>query len=169
MLKRFFTGKQGLYWLAMLVFGVAMEGIALIYQYVLNDPPCVLCIHVRLWVCLMIILALAGWLVRTRRVWSALTHLLMAGVMVGILDRAWRLLGTERGFYIASCNFNLGLPAWFAPDKWLPSVFEVQASCGYTPELVFGITMSEFLLVMSATLLLLSVVLAILVFISKSE
>lgn len=169
MLKRFFMGKEGFYWLAMLAFGLAMEGIALIYQYVLNDPPCVLCIHVRLWVCLMIILAFVGWLVRTKRVWNALIHLLMAGVMVGILNRAWRLLGTERGFYIASCNFNLGLPSWFAPDKWLPSVFEVQASCGYTPVLAFGITMSEFLLVMSGCLLLLSTVLAIVVFISNPE
>jgi protein dithiol:quinone oxidoreductase len=169
MLKRFFTGKEGFYWLAMLVFGMAMEGTALIYQYVLNDPPCVLCIQVRLWVFLMMGLALVGWLVRSQRVWVALMHLLMAGAMAGILDRAWRLLGTERGFYIASCNFDLGLPSWFTPAKWFPSIFEVQASCGYTPELVFGITMSEFLLVMSACLLLLSMVLAIVVFISKPE
>lgn len=169
MLKRFLTARQGIYWLALLTFGLAMIVIALIYQYVLNTPPCVHCIYVRLWVCLMIILAFCGWLLRTRPFGNVLIHLMIAGVMAGILDEAWKLLGTERGFYIASCTFNLGFPSWFAPDKWLPSVFEVQASCGYTPKLLFGITMSEFLLVMSGFMLLLSVVLAVMTFIFKPK
>jgi len=169
MLKRFLTEKQGFYWLALFLFGVSMLVVALVYQYVLKTPPCVHCIYVRLWVCLMILLALVGWFLRRRRIGNALMHLMMAGVMGGILDQAWKLLGTERGFYIGDCTFSLGFPSWFAPDKWLPSVFEVQASCGYTPKLLFGITMSEFLLAMSVFMLLTSVILAVMTFISKPE
>jgi disulfide bond formation protein DsbB len=169
MLKQILTGKHYIYWLALLGLGLLLEGMALIYQYALDFPPCVLCIHVRLWVMLMILVAGVGCLVYKTKLPNGLAHVLMAGVMAGMLERAWLLLGTERGFVLSSCNFNLGLPAWFAPDKWLPSIFEVQATCGYTPELFFGITMAESLVVMSTCLLLLSTALAITVLASRSE
>jgi len=167
MLKQVITGRHRFYWLALLVLGVAFEAVALIYQYALDFQPCVLCIHVRLWVMLMILVTAVGYLVVEKPLLNGLAHILMAGVMAGMLERSWVLLGTERGFVISSCNFDLGLPAWFAPDKWLPSVFEVQASCGYTPELIFGITMAEALLVVSGCLLLISTALAIFVLVSR--
>ena len=51
---------------------------------------------------------------------------------------------------------NSGLPAWFALDKWFPLVFEVQASCGYTPELWSGFTMAEALVGISVILIVLA-------------
>ena len=81
--------------------------------------------------------------------------------MVGLFERSYMLLGTERGTVMASCNFDLGLPSWLAFDKWLPAVFEVQASCGYTPELLFGITMAEGLIVMSSALVIISALLSV--------
>jgi disulfide bond formation protein DsbB len=48
------------------------------------------------------------------------------------------------------------MPAWFALDKWLPSVFEVQTACGYTPIVLFEISMAEALLVISIVLLIIS-------------
>lgn len=56
---------------------------------------------------------------------------------------------------------DLGLPAWLALDDWLPWLFEVQTSCGYTPELPLGITMAEALLAFSAALTLLGLGLAL--------
>lgn len=154
-------GRHRVYWLALLSLGLAMEIGALLYQYVLDTPPCVICIHVRLWVLAMLVIAILGLIVNHRPYLNAFSHLLMLGVMAGMLERSWQLLGTERGFIVADCNFNLGLPAWFVPDRWLPSVFEAQASCGYTPELLFGVTMAEFLLVISVLLVLTSLISAI--------
>jgi disulfide bond formation protein DsbB len=51
---------------------------------------------------------------------------------------------------------ELGMPAWFALDKWLPQIFEVQTSCGYSPLILFDITMAEALLVISILLLIIS-------------
>jgi disulfide bond formation protein DsbB len=51
---------------------------------------------------------------------------------------------------------DLGMPPWFALDQWLPSVFEVQTSCGYTPLILFQISMAEALLVISVVLLIMS-------------
>ena len=48
------------------------------------------------------------------------------------------------------------MPAWFALDQWLPWIFEVQTSCGYTPLVLFEITLAEALLVIVVGLALLS-------------
>ena len=87
---------------------------------------------------------------------SSLAHLSVVFITVGLTERSYQLLGTERGFVFGDCGFDLGLPAWFAIEEWLPWLFRVETACGYTPEIVFGITMAEALMVMSVGLLLLS-------------
>jgi len=153
-------GKSGLYWLALAVAGVAFEAVALFYQYVLEEMPCVLCIQVRLWMMALIVLSLLALLLRRVGFISRLAHVLTVVVAAGLLERSYQLLGTERGFAVGDCGFDLGLPAWFSPDKWFPAMFEVQTSCGYTPELLFGVTMAEALIVLSALFVLLSVSMA---------
>jgi disulfide bond formation protein DsbB len=152
-------GQQPLYWLALLCLGVALEVTALIYQYALDYAPCVMCIHVRLWVMALLLAALLGYTICKVSRLCAIAHALVAMVAVGLLERAWQLLGIERGFSEGACDFNLGMPAWLAFDEWLPAVFEVQTSCGYTPELLLGITMAEGLLALSVILLPLSLLL----------
>ena len=49
---------QRRYWAAMIVIGTALEAAALYYQYVLDEWPCVLCIHVRIWVMACILLGM---------------------------------------------------------------------------------------------------------------
>lgn len=149
------------YWLLLILLGIAMEGTALFYQYGLEYSPCVLCIHVRIWVLGMIVAALAGLLLRHSRLSRTLMHLVMTAILVGLLERSWQLLGTERGTIIGSCGMESGLPGWFALDAWFPLMFKVWEACGYTPELLFGVTMAEALLVLSSSLLLLSVIMSI--------
>jgi len=149
-------GRSGLYWLVLALTGVSFEAVALFYQYVLEEMPCVLCIQVRLWMMALILLALLGLVLRRVGFISRLVHVLMVVVAAGLLERSYQLLGTERGFAVGDCGFDLGLPAWFSPDRWFPAMFEVQTSCGYTPELLFGVTMAEALIVLSALFVLLS-------------
>jgi len=143
-------GKSSLYWLALALIGLSSEVVALFYQYVLEEMPCVLCIQVRLWVMALIMVALLVLVLRRLRFMSVAGHLLTVVIAAGLLERSYQLLGTERGFVFGECGFALGLPDWFTPDKWFPLLFEVQTSCGYTPELLFGITMAEALVVASA-------------------
>lgn len=154
-------GRSAWYWLALVLFGVSSEAVALYYQYGLDEWPCVLCIQMRLWVVLLIMVALPVLLLRRFRFAVVAGHLLVLVTAAGMLERSYVLLGTERGFVIGDCGFDLGLPSWFSPDQWLPAMFEVQTSCGYTPELLFGITMAEALIVTSAVLLLATVVLGV--------
>jgi disulfide bond formation protein DsbB len=150
-------GRNSLYWLALALIGLSFEAVALFYQYVLEEMPCVLCIQVRLWVMALIIVSLLVLLLRRVGFMHRLGHLLTVVIAAGMLERSYQLLGTERGFAVGDCGFDLGLPAWFTPDKWFPAMFQVETSCGYTPELLFGITMAEALIVVSAVFVLVSI------------
>ena len=151
------------YWLGLATLGLSVIVIALFYQYALEELPCVLCIQTRIWISAMIVVALLALSLGTRWL-NIFAHVLMVVSSAGLLERSYQLLGTERGFIFGDCGFDLGLPAWFALDKWLPSVFRVETTCGYTPELIFGITMAEALMAFSAALLLISLTLTVAAF-----
>ncbi len=149
-------GSNRVYWTAMLLVALSMDGVALLYQYLWHYEPCVLCIHVRIWLLGVMALSLVALLLPQSRWASAVGHALNALLMGGLLERSYQLLATERGWIFGSCNMDAGLPDWFALDSWFPALFEVKTSCGYTPELLFGITMAEALLLFSAVMILLS-------------
>jgi disulfide bond formation protein DsbB len=131
--------------------------VALYYQHILGTRPCLLCIQVRLWISLLVIVSAFGFLVRNNRLMNSMAHLSVVLTAIALVERSYQLLGTERGFVFGDCGFELGLPAWFAIDQWLPSLYYVETACGYTPEVIFGITMAEVLMVFSVGLLLVSV------------
>ncbi len=148
------------YWLMLAVLGLSLEALALVYQYVLEYWPCVLCIHVRIWVVFLVVAAVAGLLLRHKRAGRVFAHTLVLLISLGLLERSWKLFAIERGIAVdGECNFDAGLPAWFALDQWFPAVFKVWEACGYTPELLFGVTMAEALLGLSGVLVGLGVLL----------
>ena len=55
-LSRFLKSRW--YWLALVLFGIALLSVALYYQYALGDEPCQVCIHARLWVVAFTLIAL---------------------------------------------------------------------------------------------------------------
>jgi disulfide bond formation protein DsbB len=153
--------NSAIYWLLLVVIGLCSEGIALYYQHGLELPPCVLCIQVRIWVMALIFVSLGAIWVRRYAYMNLLAHMLTVVIAIGLLERSYQLLGTERGFTFSDCGLDLGMPAWFALDSWFPAMFKVQTSCGYTPELLFGITMAEALIVASAIFLLWSAIMVV--------
>jgi disulfide bond formation protein DsbB len=155
------------YWILLIIVGITSEGIALFYQYALDVRPCVLCIHTRIWILGLIIVASLALLIRHSGKLLVVAHALTTLIVAGLLERSYQLLGTERGWVFGSCDFDLGLPKWLALEEWFPSMFKVWEACGYTPELLFGITMAEALLVMSASMVLISIVLTVTAFVGR--
>ncbi len=153
--------RRRLYWAALVVFGVALELAALYYQYVLDEWPCVLCIHVRIWVFAFILVGLAALVLQRSLAAIRVCHGLTVIAMAGLLERSYQVLAIERGWVFGDCDLDLGMPAWFAIDKWFPWIFEVQTSCGYTPLIIFNISMAEMLMAFSVLLLLASLALFI--------
>jgi len=149
--------QNRLYWLSYIVLGLGLLAIALFYQYVLEELPCVVCIQVRLWFSLLILVALVGLILRKNTLLNLLAQSGLIVSAIGLVERSYLLLGTERGFIFADCGFNAGLPEWFAIEQWIPWLYQVETSCGYTPEILFGITMAEALMLLSVCLLIVSV------------
>lgn len=133
-----------------------MLSIALYYQYMMDELPCVVCIQVRLLFSLLFIVAVVGLLSRRNKLLLAAINGAVLLIAVVISERSYLLLGTERGFIITDCGFDLGLPAWFAIEQWLPALYQIETSCGYTPEIMFGATMAEVLMAMSVVLIIVS-------------
>jgi disulfide bond formation protein DsbB len=129
---------------------------AMYFQYIREEPPCLMCIQVRILLSVLIFIAVIGLLTRRHPLINVLANISTVLVAVTMSERAYQLLGTERGFVFSDCGFDLGLPAWLALDEWLPWLFRVQTTCGYTPEIVFGITIAESLMVLSILLLVFS-------------
>ena len=140
------------YWISLFVAGVALLTVALYYQYVLGDEPCQVCIHARLWVVALTLIAL---LMIAAPQKTALRIAANAGVLVasvGLTERARYLYRLENGIGDGSCQFQLGMPDWFAIDRWMPWLFEVRNLCSFTPEMLFGLSMAESLMAIGALL-----------------
>ena len=145
------------YWLALALFGIALLGVALYYQYALGDEPCQVCIHARLWVVAFTLIALIMLVTPQISLLGALGNLgvLIAGA--GLFERPRYLYRLENGVGDGSCQFQLGMPDWFAVDRWMPWLFEVRNLCSFTPEMLFGLSMAETLMGVGAGVCLLAV------------
>ena len=158
-----------LYWVLLIILGLSLEGSALYYQYALDEWPCVLCIHIRIWILGFIVLAALALLINKNRWLNRGLHLVNSGIMAGLVERSWQTLAVERGWVFGDCNMESGLPTWFALDKWIPAIFEVQTACGYTPLILFNITMAEALMFVSISLLAVSLLLLMVSFLTNEN
>lgn len=142
----------------MLILGSGMFAAALYWQYALGEDPCQVCIHARLWV---VAIALTGALMlvlpsNKGTGFGGLVLLLVSSIGLG--ERSYYLYEIENFRGDGSCQFTLGMPDWFAVDRWFPALFEVRNICSYTPEIAFGISMTEALLGISALIAAVSVI-----------
>ncbi len=144
------------YWIGLALLGMAMLGVALYYQYGIGDEPCQVCIHTRIWVVAMTLVALVMACLPNTRLIGVLGNLLVLLCAIGLGERAWFLYKIENGMGDASCEFYLGFPPWFALDAWLPAVFEVRNLCSYSPAMPWGLSMAESLLAAAAGLVVIA-------------
>ena len=145
-------------WWAMLLSGAGMFMAALYWQYALGEDPCQVCIQARLWVVAITLIG-AVMLVLPDNALSSLGGLaLLLASSVGLGERSYYLYEIENFRGDGSCQFTLGMPDWFAVDRWFPALFEVRNICSYTPEIAFGVSMAETLLGISVLIALITVV-----------
>jgi len=142
------------FWLALAGFGLLLQLIGLYYQYGLDYGPCVLCIHVRMWLALLMVLCLAAAALCRWRSPRVVLLLGSIAICAALTERAWQLVATERGWVIGSCDMTSGLPEWIPLEAWFPSVFLIHESCGYTPVMPWALTMGESLLGLFALMVL---------------
>ena len=134
------------YWLALALFGIALLSVALYYQYALGDEPCQVCIHARLWVVAFTLIALIMLITPQITLVRVVGNLGVLTAAAGLFERARYLYRLENGIGDGSCQFQLGMPDWFAVDRWMPWLFEVRNLCSFTPEMLLGLSMAETLM-----------------------
>ena len=125
---------------------MALLSVALYYQYALGDEPCQVCIHARLWVVAFTLIALIMLITPQITLVRAVGNLGVLTAAAGLFERARYLYRLENGIGDGSCQFQLGMPDWFAVDRWMPWLFEVRNLCSFTPEMLLGLSMAEILM-----------------------
>ena len=143
--------------MALALFGIALLGVALYYQYALGDEPCQVCIHARLWVVAFTLVALIVLVTPQTSLLRVVGNLGVLIACAGLFERARYLYRLENGIGDGSCQFQLGMPDWFAVDRWMPWLFEVRNLCSFTPEMLFGLSMAETLMALGAGVCLVAV------------
>lgn len=151
-----FTTPRGRTWMwtLILALGIAMEAVALFFQYQLDYGPCVLCVHIRAWVFAIILVALVGLFSKSCQIAQRFSSVLFLSTAIGLLERAYVTFGVERGFIDGACTLDSGFPDWLPLDRWSATIFKPWEACGYTPELLFGITMAEGLVALAVLLVI---------------
>ena len=137
------------HWLLIILLCLFLEGVALFYQYQLDYLPCVLCVHVRMLLAAVLLVAIIGAIFPTKGVGGLILLALTLALWFWMLERSWQLLGVEMGFIMGECQMHSGLPAWLALEDWFPWIFRIHEPCGYTPYVVFKISMAHLLLALS--------------------
>jgi disulfide bond formation protein DsbB len=149
------------YWAVVAALGFMLLAVALYYQYALGDKPCQVCIHARLWVVAFTLIAL---IVLVMPQTSLVRVAGNVGVIIagaGLFERARYLYRLENGIGDGSCQFQLGMPDWFAVDRWMPWLFEVRNLCSFTPEMLLGLSMAETLMGVGAGVCLVAIYTAV--------
>ncbi len=139
----------------MLTLGAGMFAAALYWQYALGEDPCQVCIQARLWVVGIALIGALMLVLPDNRYTRFGGLILLFTSSVGLGERSYYLYEIENFRGDGSCQFTLGMPYWFAVDRWFPGLFEVRAICSYTPELFLNISMAEALIFIAASLCLL--------------
>jgi disulfide bond formation protein DsbB len=96
----------------------------------------------------MLITGVAGIAVGCKKAQKLLSTTLLAITAV-FAYQSFMVLGIERYWFEGSCTMDAPFPNWLPLHEWLPSVFEPWELCGYTPEIIRGITMAESLVIIS--------------------
>lgn len=137
-------------------------GVALFYQYAMAWDPCVICIHIRVYMLGLMTLSLLMIFLSKFKLIRLLGFIAQSALAIPLFLTSRELYRIEVGLQQAGCMFNAGLPAWFDLEAWLPSIFEVRSACGDSPILLFNITMAEALYVGSAIAMIGAVLLTLL-------
>ena len=144
------------YWAVVAALGFMLLAVALYYQYALGDEPCQVCIHARLWVVAFTLIALIMLVIPQTSLVRVAGNVGVIIAGAGLFERARYLYRLENGIGDGSCQFQLGMPDWFAVDRWMPWLFEVRNLCSFTPEMLLGLSMAETLMGVGAGVSLLA-------------
>jgi disulfide bond formation protein DsbB len=95
------------FWILTIIAGLALLVVALFYQYIFDELPCVLCIQIRLWISLLVVISIIAVFIHRYRLPNFIAHLCVFATAIALTERSYQLLGTERGFCLVIADLLL--------------------------------------------------------------
>lgn len=125
-------------YLACGVAALAAVAVALVSQYRFGMQPCPWCVLQRLILVFIGLFGLLGWLARPRPIFMASGGLIVALSGCGAAAALYQHFVAAK---TASCNMTLAdrIVGGLQADTWLPSIFEVRASCADAAAKLLGV------------------------------
>jgi len=120
-------------WLLLGLSALALEFIALYFQYGMGLEPCVMCVYQRAAVMGLAVAGFIGAIAPQQMV------VRLAGYAIWFTSAIWGLLiayehvqmQNPDNFLLAmSCDIYPNFPSWFAIHQWFPTIFEARGTCG---------------------------------------
>jgi len=159
-MKAFYNfGSSRFFWVLGVIFLLLMELTALYFQYALDLDPCALCVQIRAWIMGALIISICTSFVCKRFIWRFIGLTLTTAFLIGGLYTSWYSWRVEKGEIISSCSAGAGFPNFMPLDEWIPLLFAAPGICGQSPEVWFGLSMNEGLLIALGTTVLVLVLL----------
>ncbi|MDY6322832.1 MAG: disulfide bond formation protein DsbB [Succinivibrio sp.] len=142
-----FTASR-LSWGLLIIFGMAMEGCALYFQYGLNLDPCVNCVYERACMAGFVIAGLLGFLFPSFKLTRLLSSLIFLGCSgLGLKISIGHYIESVSTGFGSSCAIKASFPSFMPLDEWLPWLFKPIGQCGKLPWSLLGLGMPEWLII----------------------
>ncbi|OOF67737.1 disulfide bond formation protein DsbB [Rodentibacter caecimuris] len=135
-------------WGLLAVSALALELIALYFQYGLNLKPCVLCVYERLAICGLICAGIIGCIYPKGLI------LRLTALIVGLISALWGGIISLRHLDLQmnpvpwkQCEFLPNFPETLPFHQWFPFLFSPTGSCNESQWDFLGLTMVQWLVV----------------------
>ncbi len=139
-------------WLILALSALALELVALYFQYVMGLAPCIMCIYQRVAIWAIFFAGMVGVIGCKFILTRLLAYVLWGtGSIWGLLLAIEHVEMQSATFSLFfSCEFIPNFPSWAPLHQWIPALFEATGDCGKISWEFLGYSMPQWMIVVYA-------------------
>ena len=151
-----------IFWVVVLIVGVALESTGLYFQYSENMDPCVYCVYERALIATYVVAGFVGFIAPDFLITRVLAVLIaLAGSVWGLYISISHYLEVYSQDLSSQCQLSASFPSFLPLDEWLPWLFSPTGACMELPWRLLGYGMPEWIIAIFSVGLILSALLFI--------
>lgn len=139
-------------WLLLAASALGLELAALLFQYMMDLAPCIMCVYQRLAILAIFTAGIIGAVGCNNILSRTVAYTLWGvGAIWGLIIALEHVeMQANSGSLFFSCEFIPNFPAWAPLHEWLPFIFEATGDCGEISWQFFGFSMPQWMVVVYA-------------------
>ncbi len=150
------------FWLLLATSALALESVALFFQYEMKLSPCVMCVYERVALFGILFSCLTVYLSPKSLFWRLLGIILalissIKGILISLKHIDYQLHPSPWN----QCEIIPNFPHWLPLDKWLPFLFQPTGSCSDIVWEYLGLSMPQWITIMFVTYIIIFTVILI--------